>query len=235
MRTCNILVGLALCSLALPAQAETVYDVADDFSTSGNPSRAWSYGLFSTSHPFTPMNCGRTWAGRNASYSGMQTWDNSGGSLDAWTYDPAVTYNSTETPIDAFGFTWAPKSVALDCFGGSEAGGYTTVRWTAPAAGTYGITAAFKDIRNTGDGSSQAYVCVNGAFVFTGLANAAGVSWSPSQGIEVAVGDTVDFVTVGATVTMLDATISQVPEPSSILLLVAGILGLSVYAWRKRR
>jgi len=33
----------------------------------------------------------------------------------------------------------------------------------------------------------------------------------------------------------LGATITAVPEPGTLVMLVAGIVGLAAYAWRKRK
>jgi hypothetical protein len=237
MKTRIVLIGAVVLGWAVCAQATTItYNAATDFSASSNPNGVWSYGTISSSVPFSAFTTGRTWVGRSPSLPGIDGWDNGIVGVDAG-YDPSVTHNSTTGSISAFGFTWPENALALDSYGSSENSGYPDVRWTAPTARVIDISATFTDIRDVPGDFATAYVRVNGGgFQSLGLANSTDISWS-NTGMEVLAGDTIDFLAVGATVTMLQATISQtvVPEPSSMVLLAASLLGLLAYAWRKRR
>ena len=84
------------------------------------------------------------------------------------------------------------------------------------------------------------YVYQNGTQLFRGDHSAMPATYS-GTGLSVAAGDHIDFVVayedfqavqLGATITMTPA---PTPEPGTLTLLGAGLLGLLAYAWRKRR
>ena len=125
----------------------------------------------------------------------------------------------------------------MNSYGGSEANGWPSLRWTAPEAGTIDIAATFAD---GGAGSMVAFVFVKDVLNSVGAADATGISWS-SNGVSVEAGDTVEFVTAGAagagSVTMLDATIThtvEVPEPGTMALLGIGVLSLIGLSRRRK-
>lgn len=227
MKTRILLIGLCVMGWAVCAQATTItYDAATNFSiANGNPNGEWSYGLMSGITPFSAFTAANDWTARD--YAGIESWTTSGG------WDPAVTHNSTGSEIVAFGFTWAPYTLGLDNFYCSDQLGFTTVRWTAPSAGLCNIAATFTQI---GGDASNAYVFVNGVANYVGTVNSTGISWS-NNALNVTAGDTINFlVAAPSSVTRLDATITQtVPEPSTMVLLGGGLLGLLCYTWRKRR
>ena len=84
---------------------------------------------------------------------------------------------------------------------------------------------------------SQNGVSLFGAFV--GLED--GIpSANTSNQVTLAAGGTLDFVVNSRGSqwnddTQLDATIQSVPEPSALVLLAFGLIGLLAYAWRKRK
>jgi hypothetical protein len=223
------LVALVL-GLAASVQADVTYNAAADFSiTNGNPNGAWSYGTQTDAGVFTAATRSRDWTARG--FSDIQAWD-------AGVDDPSVTFNSTNAPLTAFGFTWAPKSLAEDGYGTNGTSGWSTVRWTAPATALYDIAATFTDMSG-GISPVETYVVVNGAANFVGHASVAGVSYSAAN-VSLAAGDYVAFISTGNSalraVTGVDATVtSHVPEPSVLALLVTGLLGLLCYVWRKRK
>ena len=84
------------------------------------------------------------------------------------------------------------------------------------------------------------YVYKNGVLLASLGETGYGATVSGSgTGLAVTAGDTIDFVLgrvgSGYAVTQLAATISYVPEPPTLALLVAGLSGLLCYAWRKRQ
>jgi hypothetical protein len=112
---------------------------------------------------------------------------------------------------------------------------YNVVRWTAPSAGTYEISAFWTTISTATGGlndGTDAHIVINGAFTGPGTLNTfvgpgATVNSGPNTVI-LASGATVDFVLgPGASgnnandSTLFDATITLVPEPASTLLLAA--------------
>jgi threonine dehydrogenase-like Zn-dependent dehydrogenase len=101
--------------------------------------------------------------------------------------------------------------------------------------------------------SSSGYI---GTELFTGVidgnvgnARLGIAAWgtSPSQhyvsssAITVHAGDYIDFFvdkyngSLTNDLTVVHATISEVPEPATIVMLASGLIGLLAYAWRKRK
>jgi hypothetical protein len=121
------------------------------------------------------------------------------------------------------------------------------LRWTAPQAGTYNVSARWTDLGNgaTGGGPETIGVTVtlakNGLSLFSDfVASEGGIpSVSVARQMTLAAGDTLDFVVNSRgshwnDPTQLDATITTVPEPTTLALSLSGLLGLLAYAWRKR-
>ena len=110
------------------------------------------------------------------------------------------------------------------------------VRWTSPAPGQYSIDALWEDIDlNGGDGAS-ADIVVNGVSIFhQDWAN--GGSAADSRDLNLLSGDTVDFV-VGprgnftSDSTAFDASITLVPEPEGVILILIGLLGFGPTRFR---
>jgi hypothetical protein len=241
MKSRILRIGMCICVLGLAAQvrADFTYNAADDFSATSNPNGVWSYGAQSSTVPFTAYTTGRDWGVRTPSTPGIECWDNGEVGVDA-AFDPGVTHNSTADLITAHGYRWPANALVLDLHGSTNDTGYANVRWTAPTAGVINVSATFTDTAVEPGVFATPYVRINGGefqSLGSGAATSTGVSWS-STGMEVMAGNTIDFLAVGngGTLTRLDATITMttVPEPSAIVLLGSGILGLLAYAWRKR-
>jgi hypothetical protein len=211
--TCVVVVAV---SAAAMARAET-WDVAKDFSiTNGNPNGAWSYGYSVGFSQFTAD----TTEGMVANGGVCPDWGPSNQYGDIWK-------NTTSTT--SFGV--APGQVSLSA--GYAANAVDVVRWTAPRDMTVEVTGQFY----SGDwGVMQTAIFVNGI----------GQSpyWSASDHgsfdfkLSVTSGETIDFAIYNgytAGNTPLGATITAVPEPGTLVMLVAGIVGLAAYAWRKRK
>ena len=87
------------------------------------------------------------------------------------------------------------------------------------------------------------YVYQNGTQLFKGAEvtqwnmNDTSQTYGTSSDLTVAMGDTIDFVSHMDKGEQLTATITEttVPEPSTLVLLALGLIGLLAYAWRKRR
>lgn len=114
-------------------------------------------------------------------------------------------------------------------------------RWTSDVAGPVTISGALAKLDTRGGDGVDCSIWVNTTQVYQcGLAGTDGVGVSYSFSTNLSVGDTVDFVVDprtwhGNDATMFTATISQVPEPGTLTVLGAGLLGLLAYAWRKQR
>jgi hypothetical protein len=111
------------------------WDAVRDFSIAANPNGDWSYGYSNTlGGPFTPFSH------HDANViQGIERW----GVPPA--IDPAVNRNTTNAAITGpTGTNIFPPDMLLLHPG--PAGEYSIVRWTAPAAGTYSITGAFRGL-----------------------------------------------------------------------------------------
>jgi len=142
---------------------DVVADVAKDFSiTNGNPNGPWTYGQITTNinsqYTLTKYNTGITVniTTANGGTMPLKVWRSGS------TSDPGVHYNPNDDPIytsDPFGSFWPPHTFSFHPGG---TGQYSTVRWTAPAAGTYDISAIFR-YGYLGGTSTYAYVVRNGS------------------------------------------------------------------------
>lgn len=230
----------ALARLALPAIALIAPDVArsqwnarSDFSIASNPNGAWTYGIRTTlaSTSLTPYTVRGIAQGSQAYQS-----DNSYAA-------PGVFQNiSNGTAVYYGSVQMAPGQLAFHPGPGGE---FSVVRFTAPTAGTYGLSASFVgvDFANGGT-SSDVNVVIDGTVVFTGLINGYGASRYFATAMTLGAGSFVDFA-VGfgsngnwySDSTGLEAeidSISTIPEPESLVLFGTGLAGLLALSRRRR-
>lgn len=193
-------VAVALLSSSVASAA--TWNPTDDFSvTNGNPNGVWGYGYLSAG-AYTPFGA---------------NWTDSGNPSMGWQSDAA----GNNTWINHRGFTnyGVPDGMlSLHPGFGGEA---TLLRWNVPAgiAGNASVVGEFL----AGDtGVMSVAVLKNGD-----LANPV---WSAQNAgsfnltIPVAPGDSIDFAVYGSYAfgnTPLAATISAVPEPAAVALLLA--------------
>ncbi|MCL5097506.1 MAG: glycoside hydrolase family 2 [Candidatus Omnitrophica bacterium] len=83
---------------------------------------------------------------------------------------PHISFNQTNHPMTYDGTTWAPGQLALHPGNSRE---YSVIRWTAPAAGDYSVTARFTGIA-AAHSTSDIHVYRNGTPIFDGLLNLKG-------------------------------------------------------------
>jgi hypothetical protein len=109
---------------------------------------------------------------------------------------------------------------------------YAVVRWTAPAAGSYTVTAAWSDVDPHGGNGATGDIVLNGVTLFsTSWSNGgAGLPAGPLV-LSLAAGDRLDFLTGSAgdysfDSTAFNATVAAVPEPATWALLALGAGGL---------
>ena len=161
---------------------------------------------------------------------------------------PGVFVNTNAAPTSNI----LPGEVATHPGGGGE---MSVARWTAPSAGLATAALSFWQPGTAADQSSvDFHVVLNGVSLFDQLSygnvydatqGAPGGVWSyalPST--LVAPGDVLDFVAgyggdashAGDINALLNfsVTLGPVPEPSTLVLVFMGLLGLLAYAWRKR-
>ena len=231
-RIAAVAIGLAA-TLCGAAEAGVTYTLAGDFSTGANPNGAWTYGKYASpgAGPLDPGSFSRFQASGPAiasSLPDLNFWNDHGPNANV---DPNIIYNPGATfTTNGFGtITFNSKEVTFGPYLGP-----TVARWIAPAAGVYGIDAAFQTVQ-VGNTAPNAYVFVNGVggMVGTSALSATPTSYQSLQ--RLIQGEIVDFVVAGGSkTTQVDVTITTMtPEPATLLM--CGPLAVFVAACLRRR
>ena len=203
-----------------------VYDAALDFSLNSNPNGVWSYGYSDTlgsTFVLDDLNAQES--------SGLYTWRNASQEPNG----PNFAYNPTASPIiiddTATGGTdhmvWAPYQLSLGPGSGFQ---YSVLRFTPPESGEYQVQGAFSSVDQYYGAKTDVHILVNGTSFFDGLVWGTDSVVSFDQPLQLNVGDVLDFAVGpfggnwGWDTTGLSATITPVPEPSTIGLFAAGLL-----------
>ncbi len=165
-----------------PTPTGSTYNAVSDFSTTSNPTGAWSYGYKATStSAFT------RYTGNGQPWAGIYTWSpNSGGGCCLM-----VAKNTTGTTTTYGGSITQPADM-LNLHPGAG-GEQSTVRWTAPSAGTYQVKGRFQGI-DTGGTTTNVRILHKGVQVQSGGVNGYGSQAAYDFALTVAAGDTIDFV-----------------------------------------
>lgn len=167
----------------------------------------------------------------------MQGWYRSAGTSGTFGV-PFVLANisSGTTSMTAFGYagTMVPSHAMLVHPGNNATFDKTVVRWTAPASGTYDISATWTDLPAAGNGE-DVHIIISGTSVFDAVNDDPTPTSQSFTAMFLAAGATVDFVTgmngsFGSDSTLLAASISLVPEPTTMVLMVMSIFGIG---WRR--
>lgn len=146
-----------------------------------------------------------------------------------------VSVNTTASP--QFWSSMGPFSPGEMFLHTGNSNEFAIVRWTAPAAGTYQLDADWRLLDGSSTGITTSVV-INGSAVFdqTVFPLPLGTS-ADSRSVTLNAGDIVDFA-LGpngsnlSDVTAFNATVSNVPEPSSALLLTLGGVAM-LQRWRR--
>jgi PEP-CTERM motif len=221
-----LLMILAVSAWAACAQAELLhYDAAADFSTTSNPNGAWAYGHCAAS---VGMPGFTQFLGAVPLGDGIVGWSTNGTS---WT-DPNINENPTSSTIIDYGINWAPGELAL----GGTAPDVAQLRWTCQQDGVYDVNATFTGIQNNGAWANW-LVSLDSSFNWLAIQGNGqyGQTLTYTGELTLTHGETLDFLSNGNEMTGLSATITQVPEPCTVVLLGLGLVGLSACAWRKRK
>ncbi len=154
------IVGL-LFIICLISAAATVFDLSVDFSLKSNPNGSWQYG-YSASNSLDPSQF------RAVTYSAMAGkigfWHPQKADQPGSGYYPYIAYNATGQTQYGSSNGWAARAgeVAMEA---SNSGQYSLIRFTAPQAGKYSITAQFSGI-HFGLSSTDVHVLHNAASLF---------------------------------------------------------------------
>lgn len=203
--------------------AQTIYSAFNDFSgiSDPTPNGVWSYG-YST-----------TLGGPLVLYTNTALHGNYDSRLTQWTdggrIDPNVIKNETgqDITLPLSGFFIIPATDYLYLHPSPE-GDYSTVRWTAPASGSFDLAVEFRAPINTCPTTADVHVLHNGVSLFDALVEQSGglSDQEPrtfTTVLKVVAGDTIDFtVGVGSNGTydcdrtLLKATISQTAADSEV-------------------
>jgi hypothetical protein len=196
---CGIAAMLVIGAAAPRINAQT-FNLADDWSNTLNPNGVWSFGESPTQGGLVTLY---TVLGSHP--SGLVEW------IRAIGTPPAVTYNPTATPIVISTVRWEPGETSFHPGPSNER---SVVRFTAPSAGGYDVSATFSGGDFIGPTTSDVHVLINGLEVFGTQINGFGPpsAKSYSASCTLSAGDTVEFVVgVGANGTYFyDTTILSV-------------------------
>jgi len=214
--------GVIMCVLVFVisfglATSANAYDLAGDWSTSTNNPAPWSYGKYDSG--LDPTTFSLLTAYRDLESGSLSEWWMGG---DA---DPNIVKNITSSDLSAYGIEWHANQVTFGPYMGP-----TVARWTAPSAGTFQVDAVFATVQEV-NSAPNAYVYDGTILNDLGLVPVFGVgSVEYHETLTVLAGQTIDFVVWGANrynkTTEVSASVTNVPEPATLLLLGAGIIGL---------
>jgi len=206
-----VIAFLCVIAVARP-NAASAFSAAGDFSIVNNPNGAWSYGWSTNIGSAFILDTLKTTT--SFGQPGLDEWLNGQGDGNA-----SVQYNTTANPIFIGGHTTFQVGVLGINPGTNSA--YGIVRWTAPSAGSFTITATFSGISTIG-ASTDVHIFLDGNSIFNSTVNGVPAPAVFSQIENLVLGDTIDFEVGNENgnnhddTTDLVATI--VPEPTTLAL-----------------
>lgn len=242
MKRSNILATFVVL-MASAGMGNADWQLARDFSATKNDSTcAFQFGyLTGAEGTFNPYTVPDVASEATVGWHAEQGWDFNGN----------VTKNTSDTDRDFSWGSYSPAGKVLLQGGMPTRNPWVAARWFAPSEGDYNVSAIWtnqeKDgtpaevvMRDTLTGMvalTDSYHMLT-AFVGTDGSVADG-RFTYDKTLHLTAGQNVDFVIEsgcysGVQRLGLDVTITALPEPSSILLAACGLIGLLVYAWRKR-
>jgi PEP-CTERM motif len=222
------------------ASAAIIYSAAGDFSITSNPNGVWSYGTTGTTltGPLT------LYTNTKSGIGGIPTWIGWEGIQQQYGDGfPLVGKNTGTTTVGSAALTLLPGELAVHP---APDGAYAVVRFAAPTSDVFLLNAVFEGRETAGASgtNTDVHVLLNGVALFNGAVIGFGPlsDQSFATTLNLSAGDRVDF-SVGfgsdrsflGDTTGLDATLTAVPEPSSLVLFSGlGLMGL-VMGWRRRK
>jgi hypothetical protein len=164
---------IVLVVLSSFAHAASVFDLSRDFSFRDNPNKVWQYG-YSATNSLDPAEFRFDKYADLADPVGFWHPNVSSGPGPGWY--PYVAYNTTGQTQFGSQKGWSVRSgqVAME---GSNTGQYSLIRFVAPTAGTYNVTARFEGV-HFGLSSTDVHVLHNSESLFD--ADIAGYGGDPA-------------------------------------------------------
>jgi hypothetical protein len=147
--------------LCLLAQASTIYDLSAGFSLHDNPNGVWQYG-YSETNSLDPSLF--RFDKSTGSLGRIGFWHPSVSDKPGPGYYPYIAYNSAKETQFGSSNGWAARGgqIAMEA---SNSGQYSLVRFVAPSAGTYKVTAQFEGI-HFGLSTTDVHVLQNATSLF---------------------------------------------------------------------
>jgi hypothetical protein len=147
--------------VSLLAQAQTTFDLSADFSFQNNPNKVWQYG-YSETNSLAPDQFRFD---KHADATGpVQFWHPAASDGPGPGYYPYIAYNTTkQSQVWPSPNGWVVRGgeVAMEA---SNSGQYSLVRFVAPVAGTYKISAQFAGVHVWS--TTDVHVLHNGTSLF---------------------------------------------------------------------
>jgi hypothetical protein len=152
--------GALLLLCGMTAHAQQVFDLSADFSLKNNPNSVWRYG-YSATNSLAPDQFRLDQKSMMVGPIGF--WHPTQGDQPGPGYYPYIAYNSTQQPqVGSKGWAISPGEIAMEA---SNSGQYSLVRFVAPKAGTYSVSARFAGI-HFGLSTTDVHVLKNGTSLF---------------------------------------------------------------------
>jgi hypothetical protein len=168
-------VVMGFASSALVAQADTIFDLSNDFSVEANPNKVWQYGYSDSNSLAVDQFRLDKFANSNdtaANASGcIKFWHPTANKGPGPGYYPYIAFNSSkQSEVGCKGWAVRPGEVAVE---GSNIGQYSLIRFVAPMAGTYRVSANFEGI-HYGLSTTDVHVLHNDTSLFEAYINGYG-------------------------------------------------------------
>jgi hypothetical protein len=177
--------AIVVALLASSAASAQTYNVVTDFSLASNPNGAWSYGF--TFMPGTPFILYTT--ANSTCIPGMSFWALQ---IGPCSLIPEVGHNDTTGTV-CFATDCVPPDYLVTTPGYNDQ--LSVTRWTAPAAGVYGIEGAAMGTDCVYPTTTDFHVSQNSHSLLTVTIDSCDIATSFNMRRTFAAGDTLDFTT----------------------------------------